>query len=74
MMNKEGLTWEEWAYAAAIPEPIYQQGVGFEGGVVRFSHALRGYRNRFRKERKAWRNGEDPTEWKANTNLARFGG
>lgn len=60
--NREGLTWAEWAYAAGVPEPVYQLGVGFDNDVVRFSPNTKGYSAHFRKERKAWRAGEDPTE------------
>lgn len=54
--NREGMTWSEWAYAATIPEWI---------GPFSSDHAATGHSEFLRKERKAWRNGEDPTEWRA---------
>lgn len=74
--NREGLTWPEWAYAAAVLEPP-TRGLGVpaprwnpdtqepeEFPIHRTHHGMRGYAWRFRKERAAWRNGEDPTEWR----------
>jgi hypothetical protein len=62
-INKEGMTWEEWAYAAAIPEPTHTMPntswIHWRG------HDSPGYSRHFRKERRAWRLGEDPTEWRA---------
>lgn len=55
-MNGEGMTWEEWACAATIPyRGIY---TGHTHIAIHFPAAL------FRKERRAWRAGEDPTEWR----------
>jgi len=67
-MNKEGLTWSEWAYAAAIEEPPTRGiGLGANTNIIhRTHHGMRGYARHFRNERKAWRNGEDPTEWRAS--------
>jgi len=47
-INYEGLTWEEWAYAAAIPP---------EFGLAPSVAQLYEWRN-------AWKAGEDPTEWR----------
>lgn len=56
-MNVEGMTWSEWAYAAAIPESFYRFAP------VRQDHdEVPDPSRRFRKERKAWRAGEDPAE------------
>lgn len=49
--NKEGLTWDEWARAAFL-KPVGSYGT-FDP-------------SSFRPERKAWRDGEDPTEWRAH--------
>lgn len=51
-LNKEGLTWEEWATAAFLPWP---------GGDWLYGHPA----HLFRKERRAWRAGEDPCDWRA---------
>lgn len=75
--NPEGLTWAEWAYAAGIPEPAVR-GLGLPAPrwdpltktayyppIHRAGHDRPGYAYLFRKERKAWRQGEDPTEWRS---------
>jgi hypothetical protein len=62
-VNSEGLTWPEWAYAAAVPEPVYGW-VPLEGQDPRCDHGVRGKARFFRKERAAWRRGEDPSEWR----------
>jgi hypothetical protein len=50
------MTWNEWAAAAALPMLRVD---GHEGrGEWWPPHA-------YRKQRKAWRTGEDPTEWRA---------
>ena len=56
--NREGLTWDEWAAAAALPtERIYRKNLFFDRD---------GYPPRkYPKQRRAWREGEDPTEWRA---------
>ena len=59
-VNAEGLTWSEWAYAAGVREPV-MHGVWD----AYTSHWVPGYAYLFRKERRAWRKGEDPTEWRA---------
>lgn len=75
--NPEGLTWAEWAYAAGIPEPP-AHGIGYPvprwdpltqtvyyPPLCREEHGVPGYAHLFRKERKAWNRGEDPSEWRA---------
>jgi len=76
-LNPEGLTWEEWAYAAGVEEPLTrlvglpsdrydpQTNTWVPVAPARTRHGFRGYAHLFRKERKAWREGEDPTEWRA---------
>lgn len=73
-VNPEGLTWAEWAYAAGIPEPFLWipaprwdpiTQTADEPPIERAEHGRRGYAHRFRKERKAWRQGEDPSEWRS---------
>jgi len=76
MTNPEGLTWAEWAYAAGIPEPgVRVFGLPaphrdpttqtfYQPPIHRAGHERRGYAYLFRKERKAWRQGEDPSEWR----------
>jgi len=74
--NREGMTWEEWAYSAAIPEPL-TRGLGLPADRFnaetqcwepvaphRSPHGTPGYASLFRKERAAWRAGEDPAEWR----------
>lgn len=64
--NVEGMTWPEWAYAAGVREPhIRGIGLSVDGLFHGASHHWRGYRDRFPKERKAWKAGEDPSEWRA---------
>lgn len=58
--NVEGLTWSEWAYAAGVEEPPLRH-VG--SGTA--SHDARGYAWLYPTERRAWRAGEDPTDWRA---------
>ncbi len=48
MMNKEGLTWEEWAQAAAVPPEF----------------ALAPTVVQLYQWRSAWCDGEDPSEWR----------
>jgi hypothetical protein len=57
LLNREGMTWNEWAAAAALPmHRVYDREFSIgEGWPPRF----------YRKQRKAWRAGEDPTEWRA---------
>jgi len=62
--NREGLTWPEWAYAAAIPEPT-NATPNMCFFVHGREHGTPGYARAFRRERRAWRLGEDPTEWRA---------
>lgn len=62
-VNPEGLTWPEWAYAAGIAEPTRMKCASYF--VHGHSHDHPGYAQYFRKERRAWRHGEDPTEWRA---------
>lgn len=52
-MNREGLTWQEWADAAALPL------IG--------AHACYGHHEPklYSEEYKAWLECEDPTEWRA---------
>lgn len=69
--NHEGLTWPEWAYAAGIQEPKYRHAVKSGGAPVWVSHELPGYAYLFVNERRAWRNGEDPTEWRADEGKSR---
>lgn len=76
MINSEGMTWPEWAYAAGIREPAFA-GIGLpvprwdpvtqtfvEREPWRRDHYARGYARLFRRERRAWRRGEDPSEWR----------
>lgn len=56
--NHEGLTWPEWAYAAGVLEP---RMLGHHA-----THEAAGYAHLYVNERRAWRNGEDPTEWRAD--------
>lgn len=55
VVNAEGMTWEEWAYAAGVqPEPI-------------LSVPLYGHNyplDPLREKRAAWRIGEDPSEYR----------
>lgn len=78
LTNCEGLTWPEWAYAAAIPEPHCRWiGLGASifnhetkewerGPDYRVGHDRCGYAHLFVKERRAWRNGEDPSEYRGS--------
>lgn len=70
--NCEGLTWDEWAYAAAIPEPTWDMRctARFSNG---YDHWQAGYSQHFRKEREAWRGGEDPTDWRADASACSSG-
>ena len=54
-LNAEGLTWEEWAYAAGAP-PKTQGSVTIGGVVYPVDYDAR--------RRRAWADGEDPTEWR----------
>jgi len=53
--NVEGLTWEEWAYAAGV-EPT-TPGYVFAYG---YSYPY----DPQRELRRAWKAGEDPTDWR----------
>lgn len=50
--NAEGLTWTEWAAAAGLP---------FSDLRYELYHPVL---PAWRAERRAWRNGEDPTDWR----------
>lgn len=72
--NPEGLTWAEWAYAAGIPEPLLWipaprwdpiTETAYYPPIHCAEHERPGYAHLFRKERKAWNRGEDPSEWRA---------
>jgi hypothetical protein len=58
-VNAEGLTREEWMDAAGVREP--QIGV---------SRGLKVWR-RYRRAVRAWRDGEDPTEWRVKRKESR---
>lgn len=61
-VNVCGLTWNRWAYAAGL-KPAHSGDTGLLDPV--FPPA------RFRKQRKAWAAGEDPTEYRAASQLGR---
>jgi len=52
--NKEGLTWLEWARAATVYDDNVMSRFGDPNTIyIEFDKAMT-----------AWRNGEDPTEWR----------
>lgn len=58
-INREGLTWEEWAYAAGV-EPTSPGRVTVGSVAYPFDPQ--------HKERRAWLQGEDPTDWRERAN------
>lgn len=65
MVNGEGMTWPEWFHAAVgafDPSPaVYTSLVGGDGKAYADTLSLR----------KAWRNGECPTDWRASLSSGR---
>ncbi len=55
ILNCEGMTWAEWAYAASVVGNDYPDHDTLDLERVSKNRSLR----------KAWRAGEDPTEWRA---------
>lgn len=79
LVNREGLTFEEWVCAAGVAIFGYLHGDGVapystSGPDLSSSKRRRWYRYWYpRKIRKAWREGEDPTDWRAELEIKRAG-
>lgn len=52
--NKEGMTWLEWARAATVYDDNVLSRIGDPNKII----------DELKKAMLAWKNGEDPTDWR----------